>query len=115
LKLLSEQLIDLDVRSPRLFFFEFNGARDHGLPILSRAAAIAARLLPKSGDLPLPKPHNLASQCRQRDSLPLAVGEQDLFSTQLIEKPSPFAIRNLLEQDWSQERTPEDNPLLVSV
>jgi len=114
-KLLLEEVIDLDARSPRLIPLEFNGPRDHGLPILSRAAAIPARLPPQSGKLLLTKPPNLASQRRQRDSLPPAVGEQHLFLTQVLEKPSPLSYRNLIQQDGAQEQEPEVNPLLILI
>jgi len=115
MKLLSEGLIDLDARPPRLFLSEFNGPRDHGPPILSRAAAIRARLPPQSGNLLLPISLYLPPQRGIGDPFPLAIGQRHFLLTQLLEKPSPSSCRNLLQQDGAQERTPEDNPLLVLI
>ena len=84
-------------------------------PVLAPLAWVRTRLPPQPVDVIQAETSHLASQCGQRNSLPLPVGQQDFLLTQLLKKPSPFSCRNLLQKDGAQERTPEHDPSFVLI
>ena len=57
----------------------------------------------------------LRLQCAVGNAFPFTVGQQNLLLAERFEKPSTLTCLNFVKQDRTQQRTPEDGPIIFSV
>jgi hypothetical protein len=112
-ELLGQDLVDRTWRAVRLFPLQFNGASHHRLSLFARLSSILAAATPQSGDLLLAISLDLPPQRGIGDPFPPAVGQRHFPPAQLLEIPSALSCGNFVQQDRTEQRTPEHGPVII--
>ncbi|MFV1967856.1 MAG: hypothetical protein ACC628_20690 [Pirellulaceae bacterium] len=114
-ELLGQELVDREWRAVRLFTFQFDGAGDHRLPFFARLSSILAATTSQSGDLLLAISLYLPPQRGIGDPFPPTVGQRYFLPAQLLEVPSALPCGDFVQQDRTEQRTPEHGPVIIGM